>query len=125
MAVGGGGIGAIGLLIVIALTVYGSVVERSREYGIVKALGADRGRLYRLVLVQSLLLAAAGTLAGIALFAMGVHALGAIRPQFAVVVTHAAAARVLGAALLMGVLATWLPARRLVAMEPSLAFGGG
>ncbi len=111
--------------LVIALTVYGSIVERSREYGIVKALGAGGGHLYRLVLIQSLLLAAMGTLAGVGMFLVGTEVLGALRPQFAVAVSQGAALRVAMAALAMGVVSTWLPARRLAAMEPAVAFGGG
>jgi ABC-type lipoprotein release transport system permease subunit len=54
-----------GLLVV--NTIYLSVVERTREFGVVIALGARRGRVMRMVLAESLLLCAAGAAAGLAL----------------------------------------------------------
>ncbi|HET7677574.1 MAG TPA: FtsX-like permease family protein [Candidatus Limnocylindrales bacterium] len=44
-----------------------TVAERSREVGLLRAAGASRGQVYRLVLTEALLLAVAGSLAGILL----------------------------------------------------------
>ena len=51
-----------GLLVV--NTVYLSLVERIREFGIIIALGADRWRIMRLVIMESLLLVSSGALVG-------------------------------------------------------------
>jgi ABC-type lipoprotein release transport system permease subunit len=54
-----------GLLVV--NTIYLSVVERTRELGVVIALGANRARVMRMVLAESLLLCVTGAAAGLAL----------------------------------------------------------
>jgi putative ABC transport system permease protein len=53
---------------------------RQREMALRAALGAGRGRLLRQLLTESLLLSAAGTLAGIGVGLVGVRALIAFRP---------------------------------------------
>jgi ABC-type lipoprotein release transport system permease subunit len=52
-----------GLLVV--NTIYLSVVERTRELGVVIALGANRARVMRMVLMESLLLCITGAAAGL------------------------------------------------------------
>nr|MBO2477736.1 ABC transporter permease [Bacillota bacterium] len=52
-----------GLLVV--NTIYLSLVERIREFGVMIALGADRWRVMRMVLAESLVLVLAGTAAGL------------------------------------------------------------
>lgn len=56
---------AISFLIVL-LTMYTMVMERTREIGILKALGASRWAILRYVLEETLLIAALGTIAGLA-----------------------------------------------------------
>jgi ABC-type antimicrobial peptide transport system permease subunit len=57
---------AIGAL-VIAITTYGLVAERRREFGSLKAIGARNGRLYRVVSAQALAIAVLALAAGVAL----------------------------------------------------------
>ena len=52
-----------GLLVV--NTIYLSLVERIREFGVIIALGADRWRVMRMVFAESLVLVLAGTAAGL------------------------------------------------------------
>jgi ABC-type antimicrobial peptide transport system permease subunit len=80
--------------------------------------------LFRLVLSQSLVLAGVGLVAGGLLFVAGQALLGVLKPQFAITLTLGSVQRVVIAALAMGLLATLLPARRLMAMAPALAFRG-
>jgi putative ABC transport system permease protein len=110
--------------LVIALTIYAAVMERQREYGIVKAIGAGTARLYRVVLSQSLVLAVIGLVTGAVFFSLGSGLLGVIRPQFAIDVTSGSVERIVVTAVLMGIVATVIPARRLNAMEPATAFRG-
>lgn len=56
--------------------------KRSREMGIRTALGAERGRLIRQLLTESLLLSGAGGLAGLAMGALGCRLLWSFRPTF-------------------------------------------
>jgi ABC-type antimicrobial peptide transport system permease subunit len=48
--------------------------------------------------------------------------LAEIRPQFSVVLTGSVLLRTLGAALLMGVLASVVPSRRVATEEPAMVY---
>jgi putative ABC transport system permease protein len=114
---------AAGVLIV-ALTVYAQVVERRREYGICKALGASSSHLAALALTQTLVMAALGLVAGGLLLAAGRALLGWVRPQFGVVLTPGLLMQAVGAALVMALLAAIIPARRLARLDPASAYRG-
>jgi putative ABC transport system permease protein len=57
---------SIGLLVIL-LTMYTTVIERTRDIGVLKSLGADRGFIVRSLLLESATLCAGGILAGIGL----------------------------------------------------------
>ena len=116
------GIGPAAGTMIIALTAYTAILERRREYGIVKAMGATRRHLVGLAVAQTLTLAALGLVAGGALFVAGRALIDATRPQFAVVLTAGGAGRAVTAALVMALVAAVIPARRLAALEPAAAF---
>jgi putative ABC transport system permease protein len=111
-------------VLIIALTAYTQVVERRREYGIVKAIGAGGRRLAALALTQTLALALLGLGAGGLLFAAGRALLSWLRPQFEVVVTPGHLLLTVGAAVAMALLAAVVPARRLVGLDPASAYRG-
>lgn len=111
-------------VLIIALTTYTQVIERRREYGILKAIGADDRRLVRLALGQTLVLAVFGLGAGGLLFAGGRALLGWLRPQFEIAVTPGLLVLTLGAGLAMGLLAAIVPARRLLHLDPASAYRG-
>lgn len=110
--------------LVVALTVYASVIERRREYGIVKALGAGRWAVTGVVVRQSLLLAAVGLVVGFGLYLAGRALIAELRPQFSVVLAPGSAVRGVGAAVLMAVLAAVVPARRVAASDPASVYRG-
>lgn len=110
---------------VIALTAYTSIAERRREYGIVKAMGAGRGRLTAIALGQTMMLAGGGIIAGAIFFAVGRALVTSARPQFAIVLTSSAVVRAVVAAVLMGIVAAAVPARRLARLDPATAYQGG
>lgn len=107
---------------IIALTAYTAIVERRREYGIAKAMGATRSRLVRVALTQTFTLAALGLLAGWGLFFAGRALIVEVRPQFAVLLTAGALLRAAAAAFAMALLAAIIPTRRLAALEPAIAY---
>jgi putative ABC transport system permease protein len=95
-----------------------SVSQRTAEIGLLKALGARQRDVLGLFLTEALLLAAAGTAAGIALAYLGVWIFNAQFPAFQLVVPAwaplAAAAVSIGAGLVFGL----LPARRAARLDP-------
>jgi putative ABC transport system permease protein len=111
--------------LVIALTIYASVVERRREYGIVKALGASGARIAAIVVHQTLLLVAIGLIVGGVLFLGSRLLITTVRPQFSIVLTAGGLARALIAALVMGLVAALVPARRVATAEPASVYRGG
>jgi putative ABC transport system permease protein len=110
--------------LVVALTVYTSVTERRREYGIVKALGASERSLIGLVIRQTLLLGLAGLVVGGLLYLGAEWLLARIRPQFPVALTGTSALRAVVAATVMALLAAIIPARRVAAADPASVYRG-
>lgn len=119
------GLGLAAGTMIIALTTYTAVIERRREYGIVKAIGGGRTRLIGLAVTQTLTLAALGLLAGWVLFIAGRALIVTTRPQFSVLLTTGALGRAAAAALVMALVAAVVPARRLAALEPAVAYRSG
>lgn len=110
--------------LVVALTVYAQVVERAREYGIIKAMGAGRRRLFAIVLEQTFVLAAFGLVAGSALFWVGGWAVVWLRPQFSLSLSGAQIGQVAGAAVLMALIAAVVPTRRIARLDPASVYRG-
>ena len=99
-------------VLVVGLVIYTATVERRREYGAVKAIGARNRTLYRVVTTQALIAAAAGALVGVGLAYGRGAALMAWRPQFLVAIEPAAVGVVLASSLLMALLAAAHPGPR-------------
>jgi putative ABC transport system permease protein len=114
-------LGAVGLVLLIACANVANLLlaratTREREIGIRAALGAGRWRLTRQLMVESLLLAAAGTLLGVVFAWWSIQVLRTSMPEGVPRVTQIAMdLRVLGAAatlsvltgMLFGVLPAW------------------
>jgi len=104
-----------------------SVVQKSREIGILRAMGATRLQVMRLFLVQGAVLGALGSLLGLLLavamiwlfthFVRGSDGL----PLFAITLPVATGVRVALIATVCGVLAAIAPARRAARMDPAQA----
>jgi putative ABC transport system permease protein len=106
--------------VAIANTMFASVVERTREIGIRKALGARRKDLRRQFVLEAVVLSALGGLVGVAFGWIAAAAVGAWSP-FPARVTPVLVATGLGVATLAGLLAGWLPAARASRLDPIVA----
>jgi putative ABC transport system permease protein len=107
---------------IVALTAYSSLVERLREFGVARAIGARDRDLLRTVLGETLLLAIGGTAVGFALFGAASLLLGMVKPQFWTVISPRTVVAVGGSALLMAALATYVPVRRVSRVEPASVY---
>ena len=96
------------------------VAQRTREIGIRMALGADGGRVVRLLVAGGLKLAAAGGALGLALAVVATRLLGGLLFGIDALdpLTFLGVPLVLLAAAL---LAAWLPARRASRVDPVAA----
>ena len=104
-----------------------SVVQKRREIGILRAMGATRGQVLRVFLLQGALVGAIGSALGIVLavgliwafthFVRGSDGL----PLFSITLPLATAWQVALIATVCGVLAAIAPARRAAAMDPAQA----
>lgn len=118
----------VGLLIglaVMALTVYTATLARRKEYGVLKALGARSGQLYRAVLWQAAISVVLGF--GLAVGATLLLATGLPRlePNLALELTGQSLLKVSAAALLIAGVAALLPIRQITALDPAQVFRGG
>jgi putative ABC transport system permease protein len=109
-------------VLVVGLVIYTATIERRREYGALKAIGAQNRILYRVVALQALIAAVAGSALGVGLAFGAGTGLVAWRPQFQVEIEPVAIAFVLAASLLMALFAALIPARAVARLEPAEVF---
>ncbi|MDP1655133.1 MAG: FtsX-like permease family protein [Hylemonella sp.] len=104
-----------------------SVVQKRREIGILRAMGATRGQVLRVFLLQGAVVGALGSALGIVLAVLLIWAFTHFvrgsdgLPLFAITLPLATALKVAGIATVCGVLAAIAPARRAAAMDPAQA----
>ncbi len=121
-----GTIGIVGLLLA-AVGVYGvlsySVSQRTQEIGVRMALGAGQGAVLRLVMGYGLVLSGIGVAIGLVLAPLGTR----MARQLLYHVSPFDPVTFAGVALLLMVvsfLASWVPARRAMRVEPVIALRG-
>ncbi len=108
--------------LVVGLVIYTATIERQREYGVLKAIGARNGLLYRTVTIQALIASSGGAIIGVAL-ALGVAQLiMALLPQFLIVFEASAVIQSLLAGLAMALFAALFPARIVARLAPAEVF---
>jgi len=108
--------------LVVGLVIYTATVERQREFGALKALGAPNRLLYLVVLAQALLAALLGTAIGTGLAQAASAVIMAVRPQFLVVLEADMTGRAAVIGLAMALVAALLPARVVAQLAPAEVF---
>lgn len=116
---------ALGLLVgmvVVAQTIYATTMERIREFGTLKAMGAANSVIYRVIIQQALMSAAMGYSLAIA---VGWFVSRQSRNQnVAIPLTGEMALGLLGVAVLMCVSASVISIRKATRIDPALVFKG-
>jgi len=107
---------------VIALTTYTATVEKARDYGVLKAIGAQGGFVYRIVVRQSLIVGLAGSLVGILAAAVAADLIARWVPEFVTDLRGLDVCAVFGGALLMSIVASFVPVHRLNRIDPAIVF---
>ena len=104
-----------------------SVVQKRREIGILRAMGATQGQVLRVFLLQGAIVGALGSVLGVLLAVGLIWAFTSLvrgsdgLPLFAITLSASLALQVAGIATLCGVLAAVAPARRAAKLDPALA----
>jgi putative ABC transport system permease protein len=124
---------ALGAIAAISLTVAGigimnvmlvSVSERTREVGLLKALGVGRRQILSVFLTEAALLSTFGGLIGLVVGWLAVGALVRIYPAFPAAAPNWAVAAALAVSIAVGVTFGLLPARRASRLDPVVALAG-
>jgi putative ABC transport system permease protein len=111
-------------LAVAALTIYTATVEKSREYGILKAEGFTNLYLYRVVFEQSIITSILGFLLGAGATLLVAPLAQDRVPQFVVFVRWEDISMIAVSTLVMALLAAYIPVRRLASIDPVAVFKG-
>ncbi len=114
-------VGAIGILTVMWI----AVGERTPEIGLLRAIGAQPGQVYRLFLLESVLLAGIGGAVGLLAGFVLVSFLLAVVPEVPVRVERVYVVAALLVSVLTGLLSGLMPARRAASIDPVDALHAG
>ncbi|MDE2604842.1 MAG: ABC transporter permease [Burkholderiales bacterium] len=121
---------ALSVALGIASVLVVSVVQRSREIGILRAMGISRAQILRVFLLQGGLLGFGGAVAGSALGALAVIVWQKVArnpdgtPLFLLELDPRLFALALGLAAITGLLAAFAPALRAARLDPAVAIRG-
>ncbi len=104
-----------------------SVVQKRREIGILRAMGATQGQVLRIFLLQGAIVGAIGSALGVLLAALLVWLFSTFvrgadgLPLFVITLAPTLALQIAALATLAGVIAAVAPARRAAALDPAQA----
>jgi len=104
--------------LVVLLAMYTTIIERTREIGILRAIGASQGKVVQLVIAESFLICVAGVIAGIVLAIAAALYLPALFPTLVVQLSHEWAFIAAALGLAGGLLGSLYPALKAARMDP-------
>jgi len=107
---------------VIGLTTYSATIEKSREYGVMKAIGTSNDQLFQLVVIQSLMAGFFGYLLGVGLAYPVAYVAEKIVSSFITEIRPFDLAWVFGATIFMSIVAAYIPMKRISAIDPAEVF---
>jgi len=104
--------------LVVLLAMYTTIIERTREIGILRAIGATQGKVVQLVISESFLICVAGVVVGMALAVGGRWYLPRLFPTLSVTLTQEWAMIAAALGLAGGLLGSLYPALKAARMDP-------
>ena len=107
---------------IVGLIIYTATVERQREYGVIKAIGARNRFLYQVVVTQALFASIAGSALGILMANGAAQWIMSARPQFLIVFDPVDSGQALLAGLGMALIASIIPTRVMAGLAPAEVF---
>jgi len=107
---------------ILGMVIYTATIERQREYGVLKAVGAKNSHLYLLVMFQGLATALSGIALGIGLAWFAAEWIMELSPKFLIVIEPISILKTSVFGLFMGFLAAILPARQVALLDPARVF---
>jgi len=107
---------------IVGITIYTLTTERLREFGLLKAIGANNSQLYAIVLQQSLIIAILGFTLGATLVTISSYVISEFMPELIVFISPSILFTTFTTSLLMGLASSYLPVRRVAKIDPAIVF---
>jgi putative ABC transport system permease protein len=107
---------------IVGLIIYTAAIERQREYGVIKAIGAKNWFLYKIVVTQAVFASVTGSAIGILLANGAAQWIMSARPQFLITLDPVDSAQALLAGLGMALIASIFPTRVVANLAPAEVF---
>jgi len=108
--------------LIVGMVIYAATIERQREYGVLRAIGASNRMFYQVVLTQAVFAALTGSLAGVLLTYGAAQWIMAARPQFLIALEPRSTGWALLGGLAMALAAAFFPARVVARLAPAEVF---
>jgi putative ABC transport system permease protein len=109
-------------VIIVGLVVYSATIEKYREYGVLKAVGAGGLQLYKIVLEQSLISSLLGYGVGVVGSVGVAWLIRKVEVQISITFSPKYFLSAFMAAMVMSVLASYIPARKINRIDPVIVF---
>src|SRR5215203_1185971 len=108
--------------LVVGLVIYTATVERQKEYGVLKAVGARNRTLFRVVMTQALITAGLGAALGVGLAYGASWVIVTLRPEFLVAIEPDAVGWAFLVGFVMALFGATLPVRTIAKLAPAEVF---
>ena len=109
--------------LMILLAMYSTIMERTREIGILKSLGASRRFIVTLILKESLVICGVGVVAGFLLTWLAIHVIVSLAPNLPVFISGSWRLAAAIMAISGGMLGALFPALKAAQLDPIKALG--
>ena len=104
---------------IVGLTLYSAVSDRIKDYGTLKAIGANNGKIRKLILYQAAIYALVGFILAYLLLLFFIHATeGSLELNLTPGLTYA----LIGVTLLIAILGSLFGMRKIIKLEPAAVF---